>query len=133
MNSCGAQYILRDCTCLPDPLNFYSNICGYVSKQNGFVYTCDPGCCLGKCENNNPVTRVEARPSAGLDLPTGYGKNIPQSEEPSQLPGATPIDTPTTLLPKSPEEAPPKYKVWQILLIALIPVILALVLMCFIA
>ena len=144
MNSCGAQYILRDCGCLADPLNFYSNMCGYVSKQNGFVYACDPGCCGGKCENKDPVTRVEARPSAGLDLPSGYGKNIPQNEEPSQLPGATPIDTPTTLLPGGYSSSGlafggglegstvrPRYKVWQVLLIAIIPLILVLVLACF--
>jgi len=123
MNSCGAQYILRDCQCLADPLNFYSNICGYVSKQNGLVYPCDPGCCLGKCENKDAITRVEVRPSAGIDLPPGYGSNVPQSEEPSQLPGATPIYASTTL--------PPTYKVWQIFLIALIPLLLVLVLACF--
>jgi hypothetical protein len=135
MNSCGAQYILRDCTCLADPLNFYSNICGYVSKQNGFVYACDPGCCAGKCENKDPATRVEARPSAGLDLPPGYGSNIPQSEESSQLPGATPIDTPTTLLPGGIPSTSDQmhYKVWQVLLIALIPVLLVLILGCFLA
>jgi hypothetical protein len=135
MNSCGAQYILRDCTCLADPLNFYSNVCGYVSKQNGFMYACDPGCCLGKCENKDAVTRVEARPSAGIDLPPGYGQNVPQSEDSSQLPGATPIDTPTTLLPGGlslkPQEDAQKYKVWQILLIALIPLAMVLVLACF--
>jgi len=132
MNSCGAKYVLRDCTCLADPLNFYSNICGYVSKQNGLVYPCDPGCCLGMCENKDPVTRVEVRPSAGIDLPPGYGSNIPQSNDPSNFPGATPINTPTTLLPggiSTPDTI--NYKVWQVLLIALIPLLLVLVLGCF--
>jgi hypothetical protein len=84
------------------------------------------------CENNNPVTRVEVRPSAGIDLPAGYGSNIPQSNEPSNLPGATPINTPTTLLPggiSTPDTI--NYKVWQVLLIALIPLLLVLVLGCF--
>jgi hypothetical protein len=134
MNSCGAQYVLKDCTCLADPLNFYSNICGYVSKQNGLVYPCDPGCCLGMCENKDPVTRVEVRPSAGIDLPAGYGSNIPQSNESSNLPGATPINTPTTLLLggiSTPVTS--TYKVWQVLLIALIPLLLVLILGCFLA
>jgi len=130
--TCGAQYILKDCTCLTDPLDVYSNMCGYVSKQNGFVYACDPGCCLGKCENKDPVTRVEVRPSAGIDLPPGYGQNIPQSNEPSNLPGATPIDTPTTLLPnENSTSTKSNYKVWQILLIALIPLLMVLILGCF--
>jgi hypothetical protein len=134
MNSCGAQYILRDCTCLADPLNFYSTMCGYVSKQNGLVYPCDPGCCLGNCDNKDPVTRVEVRPSAGIDLPPGYGSNIPQSDVAANIPGATPIDTPTTLLPGGIQGASvetPHYKVWQIFLIALIPLLLVLIMSCF--
>jgi hypothetical protein len=85
------------------------------------------------CENKDPVTRVEVRPSAGIDLPAGYGSNIPQSNEPSNLPGATPIGTPTTLLPGgiSNLTSTPTYKVWQVLLIALIPLLLVLVLGCF--
>ena len=131
MNSCGAQYVLRDCTCLTDPLNFYSTVCGYVSKQNGLVYPCDAGCCLGKCENKDPLTRVEVRPSAGIDLPAGYGSNIPQSNQASNFPGATPVDAPTTLLPggiQTTTTQGPTYKVWQIFLIALIPLLLVLVL-----
>jgi len=89
---------------------------------------------MGKCENKDPVTRVEVRPSAGIDLPDGYGFNIPQSEEPSNLPGATDISTPTTLLPGGiPEITLPQYKVWQILLIAILPLLLVVVLACFIA
>ena len=134
MNSCGAQYILRDCTCLPDPLNVYSTMCGYVSKQNGFVFPCDPGCCAGKCDNKDPVTRVEVRPSAGINLPPGYGQTISQSDQSSNFPGATPIDTPTTLLPGgiSSVTSQSGYKVWQILLIALIPLVMVLVLSCFV-
>ena len=136
MNSCGAQYILRDCTCLSDPLNFYSNICGYVSKQNGLVYPCDAGCCLGNCENKDPVTRVEVRPSAGIDLPPGYGSNIPQSDQATNIPGATDITTSTILLPGGIQSTttttqPPTYKVWQVLLIALIPLLLVLFASCF--
>jgi len=135
MNSCGAKYILNDCSCLADPLNFYSTMCGYVSKQSGLVYPCDPGCCLGKCENKDPVTNVEVRPSAGIDLPAGYGLNIPQSNRASSIPGATDIGTSTILLPGGIKSLPPPptYKVWQIFLIALIPMLLVLVLGCFLA
>ena len=134
-STCGAQYILKDCTCLSDPLNFYSNVCGYISKQNGLVYPCDAGCCLGKCENKDPVTRVEVRPSAGIDLPPGYGSNIPQSDQASNIPGATDISTPTTLLPGGPDTATtaaaPQLKVWQVALIAFIPLLMVLFLSFF--
>jgi hypothetical protein len=90
---------------------------------------------LGKCENKDPATRVEVRPSAGIDLPDGYGFNIPQSDEPSNLPGATDISTPTTLLPGGIQgiKPPQQYKVWQILLIAILPLLLVLILSCFLA
>ena len=137
MNSCGAKYILNDCSCLADPLNFYSTMCGYVSKESGLVYPCDPGCCLGKCANKDPVTRVEVRPSAGIDLPPGYGVNIPQSTEASNIPGATDVGTSSVLLPGGIQTttAPLQttYKVWQVLLIALIPLLLVLVMACFLA
>lgn len=137
MSSCGAKYILNDCSCLADPLNFYSTMCGYVSKESGLVYPCDPGCCLGKCENKDPVTRVEVRPSAGIDLPPGYGVNIPQSTEASDIPGATPVGTSSVLLPGGIQSTtptqPPTYKVWQVLLIALIPLLLVLIMGCFLA
>jgi len=137
MNSCGAKYILNDCSCLADPLNFYSTTCGYVSKESGLVYPCDPGCCLGKCENKDPVTRVEVRPSAGIDLPPGYGVNLPQSNQAAYIPGATEIGTSSILLPggiqTSTAPMQTTYKVWQVLLIALIPLLLVLVLACFLA
>jgi hypothetical protein len=137
MNSCGAKYILNDCSCLADPLNFYSTMCGYVSKESGLVYPCDPGCCLGKCENKDPVTRVEVRPSAGIDLPPGYGVNLPQSNQAAYIPGATEIGTSSILLPGGIQSTTPTqlptYKVWQVLLIALIPLLLVLILACFLA
>ena len=124
MDSCNARYVLNDCQCLADPMDVYSTACGYVSKIDGLVYPCDPGCCGTKCDNKNTkITRVEVRPSAGVSLPTGYGLNLQQNEDPSDLPGASAF-------------APPirydsGYKVWQILLIALLPLILVLVLSFF--
>lgn len=133
MQSCAASYILRDCTCLADPLNFYSNICGYVNKQYGLVYPCDSGCCAGKCENKNPTTRDGVRPSHGVDLPAGYGVNIPHSDEPSETRGAADISAPMTLLPGGIQGPTPhpQYKVWQILLMAILPLLMVLVMACF--
>jgi hypothetical protein len=76
------------------------------------------------CENKNPeAIRFETRPSAGLALPAGFGVNLPQSEEPTSIPGATPLSDITA----------PAYKVWQVLLIALIPLLLVLFLSLFLA
>jgi hypothetical protein len=52
--SCNAKYVLKDCQCLTDPLNFYSNVCAYISKNNGLLYQCDPGCCSNMCDNKDP-------------------------------------------------------------------------------
>jgi len=124
MNSCSARYVLHDCQCLADPMDVYSTVCGYVSKTDGLVYACDPGCCGNKCDNKNTnIKRVEVRPSAGVALPPGYGLNLLQNEDPTDIPGAS-------------EFVPPKpydsgYKIWQILIIAFLPLILVLVLSLF--
>jgi hypothetical protein len=105
-------------------MDVYSTVCGYVSKTDGLVYPCDPGCCGNKCENKNPnINRVEVRPSAGVSLPTGYGLNLPLNEESSDIPGAS------TFTPLKSYDS--GYKVWQILLIAFLPLILVLVLSFF--
>ncbi len=123
-NSCNARYVLNDCQCLADPMDVYSTACVYVSKFSGSVYPCDPGCCGNKCDNKNTnITRTEVRPSAGVSLPPGYGLNLLQNEEPSDIPGAS------TFTPLKPYDS--GYKVWQILLIAFLPLILVLVLSLF--
>ena len=121
-NSCNARYILQDCSCLTDPLDYYSNVCGYISKESGLLYQCDPGCCAGTCANTNPeIGRIENRPSAGLKLPAGFGVDMQQSDQPTQVPGAVDFPPPSTS----------GYKVWEILLIAFIPLLLALVMAFF--
>jgi hypothetical protein len=95
-----------------------------VSKTDGLVYPCDPGCCGGKCENRNPnISRIETRPSAGVSLPDGYGLNLPQSDQPSAVRGAADFQPPT--------HVGSNYKVWQLLLIAFLPLILVLVMAFF--
>ena len=122
--SCSARYVLHDCQCLADPLDVYSTVCGYVSKVDGLVYPCDPGCCSNQCKNRNPnIQRVEVRPSAGISLPAGYGVNLQQSEEASNIPGASDF--------VAPKPIGSNYKVWQILLIAFLPLILVLILSFF--
>jgi hypothetical protein len=67
--------------------------------------------------------KIEVRPSAGISLPTGYGLNLAQNEDPSDIPGAS------TFTPLKSYDS--GYKVWQILLIAFLPLILVLVLSFF--
>ena len=128
--TCGAQYILKDCQCLPDPFDRYSTICGYISKRDGLLYGCDTGCCSDNCDNLNKIPAgLENRPSAGVSLPRGYGSNIATSSEPTPTKGEAPF------FPVKPEEVgttPASYKAWQILLIAILPLILVLFLSCFI-
>ena len=128
--TCGAQYILKDCQCLTDPFDRYSTICGYISKRDGLLYGCDTGCCSDNCDNLNKIPAgLENRPSAGVSLPRGYGSNIATSSEPTPTKGEAPF------FPVKPEEVgntPASYKVWQVMLIAILPLILVLFLSCFI-
>lgn len=126
--TCGAQYILKDCQCLPDPFDRYSTICGYISKRDGLLYGCDTGCCSDNCDNLNKIPAgLENRPSAGVSLPHGYGSNIATSSEPTPTRGESPF------FPVNTAEVgttPASYKVWQVMLIAILPLILVLFLSC---
>lgn len=128
--TCGAQYILKDCQCLTDPFDRYSTICGYISKRDGLLYGCDAGCCSDNCDNLNKIPEgLENRPSAGVSLPRGYGSNLVTSSEP------TPTKGEALFFPVNAVEigtTPPSYKVWQIMLVAILPLILVLFLSCFI-
>lgn len=118
--TCGAQYILKDCQCLADPFDRYSTICGYISKVDGLLYSCDEGCCFEKCDNLNKIPAgVENRPSAGVALPLGYGVNIPTSSEPTSV-GAPFRPVESTSLP-----------IWKVLAIAFVPLLMVLILSCF--
>jgi hypothetical protein len=158
-SSCSAKYILQQCQCLADPIDRYSTVCAYISKQNGLLYPCDPGCCTFSCKNQNPnMSRQEVRPAAGVTLPAGYGSNIPQSDEPSDFPGMSsfvdaqprslipgaplvPLDAPfpdnpyptTPLIPDAGPvpPSPPTLPIWEILLISLIPLLVVILAGCF--
>ena len=144
---CKPEYILKDCMCLADPLDYYSTICAHISKQDGYLYPCDPGCCKNKCANNSPsINRIEAHPSSGVSVPTGFGMNLPQSNEPSEIPGAAPfgdatgtntdyagsyLDINPDVSNERPKNAEPSTQVWQIVLIAVLPVIIAILMSLF--
>lgn len=125
MNTCKQEFVNQGCMCLADPMDPWSTICGYINKQNGLVYPCDEGCCVPKCDHMGHAPRVgiETRRSAGTDLPPGFNVNLPQSDEPTPIKGATPLDQ----LPKATdptmrgdEPVPSGQKVWQIVLKSLL-------------
>lgn len=119
---CSAEFVNSGCMCLADPLDVTTSICGYINKQNGLVYPCDLGCCVPACTNVGPypIFNEEFRPSGGGKLPPGFGKNLPQSDEPSLTKDAS-------VLPEIAET--PDDKVWQIFLkgfVILVIILLAL-------
>ena len=90
--SCRGEYVSKNCECLPDPMDPYNYVCGYVNKQNGLVYPCDPGCCEGKCNQTVSGVRFKIDPSQYSDnLPEGFNVNLPQSNSSSLPPGAADI------------------------------------------
>lgn len=159
-SSCRSKYILQQCQCLADPLDVYSTVCAYISKQNGLLYPCDPGCCAFSCKNKNPnISREEVRPAAGVRVRGGYGKKLPQSDEPSEFPGMSsfvdpqprslipgapivPLGTPfpdnpypsTPLIPDAGPVSPfpPTLPIWKILLIAFVPFLVMILAGCFV-
>ena len=133
--TCGAQYILKDCQCLADPFDRYSTLCGYIDKVDGLLYGCDTGCCLENCDNLNKIPEgLENRPSAGVSLPPGYGVNLPTSSIPN--PVGSPFPPADSLRPMATDNvaAGPlakSFPIWKLLLIAIVPLILVVILSCF--
>ncbi len=118
---CASEFVNKYCTCLPDPVEAGSTICGYVNRQNGLVYPCDVGCCQPACNNpgRQPPQNVELRKSKGTTLPPGFNVNLAQSDRPSDIPGATSLDAPTNFY-NSTSRTEVDYKVWHIFLIMFI-------------
>ena len=108
--------------CLTDPMNDRSTVCGYINRQNGLVYPCDPGCCnpTRKGTFQRGQMNVEVRQSNGTDLPPGFGSNLLQSNLGTEIPGATPYNRPTTS----------NRKVWEVVGIVL-GVMMFIILMSF--
>ena len=121
MSACRADLVLKNCACLTDPMDYYSTICAYISKENGRLYPCDSGCCGNVCPTPPEFVKnsIEARQTAGIKLPDGFGWNLDQSDDPTPVAGAAPF-----VAPPARDEG---YKVWQILLISFLPLLFVLV------
>jgi hypothetical protein len=91
--SCSAEFVTAGCMCLTDPMDTTATICGYINKQNGLVYPCDLGCCIPSCTGvgKMPLLNEDFRPSGDGALPPGFNTNLPQSDNPSPVPGGAPF------------------------------------------
>jgi len=81
---CSVQYVIKGCQCLADPMDPTNPICAYVSRDNGLVYPCDPGCCQPNCGTklgHLPRMDIEFRQTFGGTLPPGFNKNLATSDE----------------------------------------------------
>ena len=96
MNSCKQEFLNKGCMCLPDPMDPYKTVCGYINRESGLVYPCDTGCCVPRCSGGQamgPRFGVEIRRSGGVTLPPCFGgEDLPQSAEPTETKGAAPFN-----------------------------------------
>ena len=89
-SNCSVEFLTRYCQCLPDVTDPSQVICGYVNRENGLVYPCEPGCCAPTCGSKlgpMPKLGLEFRPSAGV-LPPNFNVNLVTSDKPTETPGA---------------------------------------------
>jgi len=89
-SNCSVEFLTRYCQCLPDVTDPGQVICGYVNRENGLVYPCEPGCCAPTCGSKiglMPRIGLEFRPSAGV-LPPDFNVNLVTSDKPTETPGA---------------------------------------------
>jgi hypothetical protein len=120
MTTCRGEYVSKNCECLPDPMDPYGYVCGYVNIQNGLVYPCDPGCCEGKCNQTVTGVRFQIDPTPRSDiLPAGFGSNLPQSNSASAIPGAT------VLAPSPRASITPVWKIVIVPIAVLVVILLA--------
>jgi len=121
MTTCNGEFVSKQCLCLPDPMDPWGKICGYVNKQNGLVYPCSPGCCAGECNQTVSSVRFKIEPSQYSDiLPNDFNVNLPQSDRGTSTSNTAPVPVST------PEPVTP---VWQVLIVPFM--LLTLILLVF--
>lgn len=85
-SNCSVEFLTKYCQCLPDVMDPTANICGYVNRQNGLVYPCEPGCCAPSCGTRFgiiPQIGLEFRPST-ISLPPGFNENLATNDLPTE-------------------------------------------------
>lgn len=124
--ACGVQYVIKGCQCLSDPMDPTNPICAYVSRDNGLVYPCDPGCCKPSCGTKMghlPRMDVEFRQTFGGTLPAGFNQNLATSDQ-----GTVGREAPFTPLPPPSTTVGDRLSklVWAILAILIFAAIIGL-------
>lgn len=70
------------CTCLPGPVSTdFRTFCGYIDPGDGILHPCKPECCRHGCEAAPPSMIGEYKVTRGVELPIGFGQNLPISAE----------------------------------------------------
>ena len=122
MSACGQEFVNKSCMCLSDPLDPWSNLCGFIDRSSGLVYPCNVGCCVPQCPNigQSQNLNIEMHRTGGISLPAGFGNMLPAGEGAGGGAGTT---TPkqsankkivgTTASPWLGSAGPPPLKVWQ--------------------
>jgi hypothetical protein len=129
--ACNARFSTKGCDCLTDPMDPYNPICGYVARDNGLVYPCDPGCCQPNCgtkKGKQPRMDIEFRPTFGGALPKGFNVNLATSDAPTSSSLEAPFEPVKPNVPQyaTPDQNDPKVKDQFIKLFVALLVILLL-------
>jgi hypothetical protein len=107
--------------CLANPISPATQVCAYINRQNGLVTACDSGCCTPSCSIDSSApnilqTQNELRPSAGTELPEGFGAELQTSDEPTRTKYASDYVPPDTV----------DEKVWQRMIIPILMLVIVL-------
>jgi hypothetical protein len=129
MDACGQEFLNKSCICLSDPLDPWSNLCGFIDRSTGLVYPCNTGCCVPRCPNmgQSQNLNIELHRTGGIALPAGFGSMLqngggttgPGGGGTGGGAGAVPLENynkkilGTTATPWLGASDPPPLKVWQ--------------------
>ena len=124
MSACGQEFLNKSCICLADPLDPWSNLCGFIDRSTGLVYPCNTGCCVPRCPNigQSQNLNIELHRTGGVALPAGFGSMLQNgggTTGPGGGAGAVPLENynkkilGTTATPWLGASDPPPLKAWQ--------------------
>lgn len=73
--TCNQDFLNKSCVCIADALDPWANICAFIDRNTGYVYPCNPGCCVPRCQNTGPSQnlQMELHRTGGVALPPGFG------------------------------------------------------------
>jgi hypothetical protein len=98
----------------------FKTFCGYIDPGDGILHPCKPECCTPGCDGPPPSTVSEYKLTRGVNLPPGFGQNLPIS--PDEVGDrATPLkfESPFQLVGPTLEPAYHRRYFWMLFLVAL--------------